>query len=96
VAAGHAAILRFPIRPSDTQSGMIGGPHAAILRPLCVVVGPKCVLTAARLAVKSYYWQVVDRVKFFPHFDMLVFAPDTRSLVTGDRVGNPLGDIAGE
>jgi hypothetical protein len=40
--------------------------------------------------------QFADRLEFLRHFHMLVFSPDTRSLVAGDRIGNSLGNIAGE
>jgi hypothetical protein len=46
--------------------------------------------------VERYHRQLVDRVELFRHWHMLVFAPDTRSFVTGDCVGNPLGYIAGK
>src|SRR5580700_9445904 len=46
--------------------------------------------------LEGYHRQFADRVELFRHRHMLVFASDARSLVTGDRVGNPLGDIAGE
>jgi len=46
--------------------------------------------------LEGYYRQLADRVELFPHCHMLVFAPDARSLVTGYRLGNSLGDIAGK
>src|SRR2546423_1328922 len=45
--------------------------------------------------LEAYHRQFADRVELFRHWHMLVFASDARSLVTGDRVGNPLGHIAG-
>jgi hypothetical protein len=39
---------------------------------------------------QGYYRQLADRLKLFCHLDMLVFAPDARCLMAGDRVGNPL------
>jgi hypothetical protein len=35
-------------------------------------------------------------LKLLRHLHMLVFAPDARCLMAGDRVGNPLGNIAVE
>ena len=46
--------------------------------------------------LEGYHRQFADRVELFRHWHMLVFAPNARSLVTGDRVGNPLGHIAGK
>jgi len=46
--------------------------------------------------LEAYHRQFADRVELFRHWHMLVFAPDARRLVTGDRVGNPLGNIAGK
>jgi hypothetical protein len=46
--------------------------------------------------VEGYYGQFADRLELLRHFHMLVFAPDARCLMAGDRVGNPLGNIAVE
>jgi hypothetical protein len=42
--------------------------------------------------VEGYHRQLADGVKLFRHRHMLIFASDARRLVTGDRVGNPLGN----
>ena len=39
---------------------------------------------------------MADSLELLSHFHMLVFAPDARCLMAGDRVGNPLGNIAVE
>jgi hypothetical protein len=46
--------------------------------------------------LEGYQRQFADRVELFRHFHMLIFPPDARRLMTGDRVGNPLGNIAGK
>ena len=45
---------------------------------------------------QGYYGQFADSLELLRHFHMLVFAPNARCLMAGDRVGNPLGNIAGE
>ena len=56
----------------------------------------RLVALSPRSCLKGYHRQLADRVELFRHWHMLVFSPDARSLVTADRVGNPLGDIAGK
>jgi hypothetical protein len=77
---------------------------------LCGISGPSDPVPSVRLTdsillssgllrlrpLEGYHRQLADRVELFPHFHMLVFASDARRCMTGDRVGNPLGDIAGK
>jgi hypothetical protein len=44
-------------------------------------------------ACEMYYRQFAERVELSRHFHMLVFAPDARCLMAGDRVGDPLRNI---
>jgi hypothetical protein len=45
---------------------------------------------------QRYYRQLADRVEFLRHLDILVISADTRGLVAGDRIRNPLLYIAVE
>ena len=46
--------------------------------------------------LEGYYGQFADSLELLCHFHMLVFAPDPRCFVAGDRIRNPLGNIAVE